>query len=252
MSRGYYESGLGPPDATEIRLRNEITAQIQKVTQALLDNPEAVAILKRVGLAGDFAEGEEEFLDACSGAKKILPEWSVANKFIYRDYWAIAQALARRVGAGMFTSAMSEDAHAYVFERTYAVGKPENWNTGAPNQANYADRQRDFKISFDEFYAVLKEYAAWDQIPDIVAHARQKAKEADDSVTSDQIFADLAWPLTAHEKKIFRKHGFINDRMSVRSVEQSSRMSGLNLDDPEAVRAEARHINLEFIKGIRS
>lgn len=245
----YYESGLGPPDATELRLRSEITAQILQVTQAILENVEAVAILQREGLAGDLEPGEEEFLDKCSGAKERYPQWNVAHGYPYKDYWAIAQALARRIVAGVFASASGEDARAYVFERTYAIGRPENATLITPG---YSTRQRDFKISFDEFYAVLLEFAAWDQIPIIIADAKQKIKEAPDGWMSDDDIGDLLWPLELHQQKIFRKHGLINDRMSVRSIEQSSRFKQLSLQDREAVRAEARKINLGFIKGIRS
>ncbi|MFK0205612.1 hypothetical protein [Agrobacterium sp. NPDC090283] len=239
---GLTNSGLGEPTEEEMAERLLRTGQIQDWAQRLLDDPACAAAFRRVGIGGEFTPEEQALIYEQHG---LADSFEDVNAMVRLDYQAVAQALARRVAAGVFESALSEQAKSYVLERTlvsgFADGKSYN-------------RIRDQRMSFEEFHTVLKEYMAWEKETGIVETIREQIRNYVHPEDSDddweETTGDMWGPLDLENARLFRKYGLIPPATVV-SVAGILRRADKSPEDIEAV-IEA--VNLVegsvFIKGI--
>ena len=230
-------NALGDPDETEIALRNDVTLEIQDLAQKMVSDPGALKALKRAGLTGDFLPEDEEMVFGRTGVAAKYPKGLIFAG-PDADRRAVTQALARRVVAGVFETPYTEAARSYVFERTYVFGGKINHD--------YSKRIKQMEITFDEFYAVLVEYARYDQIPVIIAKLRGHTFENPGAPEDEE--ADILFPLHEHARKIFRKHGLIGSRLSTGGILEPLKRLNVSIDDKKAVRLATSKFGLGFIK----
>lgn len=117
-----------------------------------------------MGIGGEFTPEEQALIYEQHG---FADSFDDVNLILRLDYQAVAQALARRVVAGVFDSALSEQAKSYVLARTFV--------NGFANGKSY-NRIRDQRMSFEEFHTVLKEYMAWEKETGIVETIREQIR----------------------------------------------------------------------------
>lgn len=161
------------------------------------------------------------------------------------DYQAVVQALARRVAAGMFDSALGEAAKSYVLERTFASGLSDG---------KLYNRLRDQRMTFDEFHTVLKEYMAWEQetgtVETILEQIRNYVHPEDSDDDEEEATGEMWGPLYTESKRLFRKYGLINPA-NVVFVAGTLRRAGQSADDIPAVIAAIKFDkDTVFIEGI--
>lgn len=213
---------------TDMAERLARVADIQKTAQAILDDPEAAAALHRVGVSGDFTLREHEAIHERLGLGKYDPYDNIISAL---DYQGIVQALARRVAAGFYRTVFDDEAHAWVLSNTFV-------------KENYK-RIYDQRITFEDFLVVLREFMAWDKVPEHI-----QAMRACKGENMYQDLDDAAAPLYAKSKELFRKYGFIED-IDVVGVALRLFRDDKAADDVDAVRY---HVTLlfpeKFSKGI--
>ncbi|MBK3745501.1 hypothetical protein G3A39_40795 [Paraburkholderia aspalathi] len=217
-------SGLGAPTEVEIVERLERTAEIQAFSQKLLVEKACFSAFKRVGIGGDFTEGEYETIYIKNGLGEYFTQINVLQA---RHYQAVIQALARRVAAGVFESVFATAAIKYALERTFA------------GSGKFYNRIRDQTVSFEEFRTILKEYMAWEDQTGIREKIKEKVRNyvhpEDSEDDWDEATNEFYKPLEKKNAEIFQKYGLIN-RVSVTQVAFELRREGKNADDAEAVK----------------
>ena len=208
-------------------------ADIQKMAQALLDDPEAAAAFRRVGVSGDFTPQEHEAIYERLGLGKYDP---YDNIIIALDYQGIIQALARRVAAGVYRTVFDDEAHAWALSNTFV-------------KENY-DRIREQRIGFDDFLVVLREYMAWDRLQEHLNAFKTYEFDPHSEHDQDEQLYELGAPLREKSREIFRKYGHIG-RFDVWGVASALMREGKTADDVDAVRHHATMDTFStLIKGI--
>jgi hypothetical protein len=195
---------LKPTDEAEVLAR---VADFQAMAQKLLDDPEAAAAFRRVGVTGDFTPEEHDAIYKRLGLGDYNP---CDNSYIALDYQAIIQALARRVAAGVYRTVFDKDAYDWVCSNTF-VGA-YHLTTGMGNPI------RERPLALDDIVLVVREFMAWDELP-LVIQAMRAAETPKPGKDSEDLFDDLkdaARPLGMKRNKLFRKYGLVrHDRASV-------------------------------------
>lgn len=231
-------SGLGEPTQEEMTERLLRTGQIQEFAKRLLDDPACMAAFRRVGIGGEFTSEEQTLIYETHG---LTDSFADVSPIVRLGYQAVVQALARRVAAGLFDSALSEAAQNYVLERTFSDSKLYN-------------RIRDQRMSFEEFHTVLKEYMAWEKengiVETILEQIRNYVHPEDSEDDEEEATGEMWGPLYTESTRLFRKYGLINPATVV-YVAGILRRAGQSADDIRAV-TEAIKLknNTVFIEGI--
>lgn len=224
--------------ATDMAERQARVADHQEMAQRLLDDPEAAAALRRVGISGDFTPEEHEAIYERLGLGDYNPYGGPV--FIQAlDYQGIVQAVARRVAAGVYGSVFDDEAQAWMLSNTFV---------GAYSLATSGNPYREQRISFEDYLVVLRDFLAWDELPEVLNALKNFKPDPNSEVEADKQRHEAARPLIAKNKEIFRKHGIIGD-LNVSSVASTLIRDGKTVEDIDAVR---RCVNLGFRKNIAS
>jgi len=231
-------SGLGPPTQAEIDERTEYTVAIQDFAQRLVNDPVVNSVLRRVGIGGELSHAATNDINARFGLDKHFV-FKHANFFSF-DQQAVILSLARRVVAGQFPDATCEDAFAYVFERVFAFQGDVEWQT----------RIKDVRVTFDEFYQVLRDYHAWETetgiVDQLLAEIKGRQKKYDDMnepYNEDDLASEVFEPVKDENRRIFRKYGLINNA-DVRMFTSILRRENRSIDDVEYIRAQASRLTI--------
>lgn len=202
---------------TDMAERLARVADIQKTAQVLLDNPEAAAAFRRVGVSGDFTPQEQEAIHERLGLGKYS---AGENIYFAPDYQGIVQALARRVAASVYRTVFDDEAHAWMLSNTLAKGQP-----GITEQ----------RIAFDDFLVVLRDFMAWDKLPEHLNALKSHEFDPNSEYDKDEQLYGAAAPLHEKSKELFRKYGHMGI-FDVVSVTLRLNREGKTADDVDAVR----------------
>lgn len=237
-------SGLGPPSDEEIAEREGYTRQLQDLAQCLVDDTRFHGVLTRVGLGGEFTEEETRYMNEELGVDGYLPH--LRHLVVLRpDHIGTMQSLARRIVLGQFKNAHTPQAHDFVFERTFAFQGNPKWYS----------RIEDVRISFDDFYTVLKEYHQWWHETGLIYELRKELRRqkealeaAGEPYNEDDLAQDVFWPLDLEDRRLFRKYGLICTA-SVRGWPTPIELENLDINDAECIRA--RVMRLADARGLK-
>lgn len=213
-------------------------ADMQEMAKALLDDPESAAAFQRVGLSGDFTLQERKAIYERLGLGSYDP---YDNIIIALDYQAVIQALARRVAAGVYRTVFDNEANAWVLSNTF-VGAYQ-LSSGRNNPF------REKRIAFEDFLIVLREYMAWDELPEHLNALRTHVFDPHSEHDQDEQLHEIAEPLYTKSREIFRKYGHIGT-FTVVHVASALIREGKTAEDIDAVGRHAADDPAVRIEGI--
>jgi hypothetical protein len=226
-------SKLGAPNVEEISERTGLVHGVQAFAQKLIDDPKANAILARVGIGGEFTEDEHIYLHEDLALGRYFED---QNMLVQLDYQGIIQSLARRVVAGQFQTTSDTAAFEYVFARAFAL-----------RAVSYVLRTYDFRLTFEEFYAVLKDYSAWETrtgiFDKLCAEAHRREAMNSDGTNQDDINEEVFEPLQDENKRLMRKYGLVGNA-SVGYFHSIMKRDGREITDIGYLREQALRLKL--------
>jgi hypothetical protein len=108
-----------PLEPDEVAERQRRVRLFSVMIDAVLAIPKFRKALVAAGLYADLPPEDDAEIGQILDVRKVVPE---ASEYYIRWTRPILFALARRIAAGQFVSAQTEQAQAYLFERTFLEG----------------------------------------------------------------------------------------------------------------------------------
>ena len=223
-------SRLGEPHRAELEERRKRLADVQAVTNKILNSENAMTALRRVGIGGNFTVDEEKIVCEDTG---LNDSFSDLRPPLAKTHRYGVLALARRIATGEFSSVSDPNAEAFAFERTFTA-------------ASIA-RKHDLRISAKYLPLIHQELINSSLYKDTIKKMRSMRPELEKDFDTQLYEASI--PIDELEFRILCKYGHLCSNCSIRALDQWLVQNNKSIKNEEDVldAAIALHLPVEEV-----